>query len=177
MIAFITSTNEPTTELCRWSLDRLGFHTILYIDQTSLWNKLEGIFEEADDDFLRVDADVVVNKNVLDLVTQDKYWWYQAQTFDWFKQDVTNGGIQFIRKECIPIIREHLNEAKHQERPESHLYRLEALHNPRRCVTYETICGIHGYKQNDINNIRETKLRRGQFENYDWELAERLSEL
>lgn len=177
MIAFITSTNEPTTELCRWSLDRLGFTTVLYIDQTSLWNKLEGIFEEATEDFLRVDADVVCNKNVLDLVAMKSKWWYQATTYDWFKQDITSGGIQFIKKECIPIVNKHIQEAKEQERPESYLYRLEEFHNPRRCISYDKICGLHGFAQSDVNRIRETKLRRGQFENYDWELAERLSAL
>jgi hypothetical protein len=177
MIAYITSINEPTTEICRWALDRLGFTTVLYIDQTSLWNKLEGIFEEATDDFLRVDADVIVNKNVLDLVALDELWWYQGMTYDWHKQDVTNGGVQFIRKECIKPVLKHIKEAEEQERPESYLYRLEEFHNPRMCDTYDKVCGLNGYKQNDIQRVKETKLRRGQYHNYDWELAERVSAL
>lgn len=166
---------EPTTDTCVWALERLGFHVITYIDGTSLWSKLEGIFEEADYDFLRVDADTIVNKNVLDLVAQEIMWWYQGKTFDWFKQDVTHGGLQFIRKECIKPVLKHIKEAEHQERPESYLYRLEEFHNPRVCNTYPKICGINGFKQMDVQRVKETKMRRGQYQSYDWELAERIS--
>ena len=174
MNAYITSIGEPTTDLCEWSLKRLGFTTIVIQNDSTLWSKLRHIFSVEREDFLRVDADVVCNKNVLELVKQDN-WWYQAQTFDWFKQDTTDGGIQFIKKECIPIVNKHMLEAEKQERPESYLYRLDEFHNPRRCETFNKICGMHGYGQNDTERVKATKRRRGQFDNYDWELAEKLT--
>jgi len=181
MKAFVTSIGEPTTELCLWSLNRLGLETILIEDHktspTTLYEKLEMIFDEVDDDFLRVDADVVVNQNILGLVEQTELWWYQALCFGWFAQDLIHGGIQFIRKQALPAIRQHIKEAENQDRPESYLSRLAEFHNPRVFGTYEKVCGIHGFKQNDTERIKAVKLRRGVYGNYDWELAERLDSL
>lgn len=181
MRAIITSIDETTTDLCEWSLNRLGFRTYIVKSQkTTLYQKLITIFDIQgimDEDFIRVDADVIVNKNILKLVEQDDLWWYQALTFDWFKQDVTHGGVQFIRKECFPAIKGHLKEAEYMERPETYLSRLDEFHNPRVFGTYEKICGLHGYKQNDIERVKLTKFRRGQQDSYDWELAERIESL
>lgn len=178
MIAYVTSIGESTTDLCVWSLQRLRFDVVLYdSSDTSLHLKLDQIFKHATDDFLRVDADVVVNQNVLELIKQDELWWYQSLTFDWFKQDTTHGGIQFIRKQCIPIVLDHIEEARGLERPESYLSRRAELHDPRRFGTFEKICGLHGYSQTDTQRIKETKQRRGHLNDYDWELAERIEQL
>lgn len=177
MKAYLTSIGETTTELCEWSLKRQGFDVVLLQSKTSLWDKLKAIFEDADDDFLRVDADVVVNKNVVDLVKQKDLWWYQALTYDWYKQDSTHGGVQFIRKPAIEAVRKHIDEARRLNRPESYLYRLREFHEPRVCGTYEAICGLNGYKQTDMQRVKNTKSDRGQYSNYDWLLAERLNAL
>ena len=181
MRAYITSIGEPTTELCNWSLKRQGFETVLVEDHkqspTSLFDKLEMIFDEVEDDFIRVDADVVVNSNVQELINQSEVWWYQALCFGWYSQDVIHGGVQFIRKQALPAIKLHIQEAEQHERPESFLSRLPEFHNPRQFKTYEKICGLHGYKQNDYGRVIATKMRRGQYGNYDFELAMKLDEL
>lgn len=177
MRAYVTSIGESTTDLCVWSLERQGFDVVLLQDKTTLWDKLKRIYREADGDFIRVDADVVVNRNVKELVRQKDLLWYQSRCFDWFSQDISHGGIQFIRKEALPAIRKHIDEAQRLHRPESYLYRLPEFHDPRMCGTFEKICGIHGYKQNDIARVKKVKAFRGQQENYDFRLAERLEEL
>jgi hypothetical protein len=174
---YITSIGEPTTELCVWSLERQGFEVELLINPRSLWSKLKTIFENVDDDFLRVDADVVVNKNILELVKQRDLLWYQSLTFDWYKQDITHGGIQFIRKEAIPLIKSHIQQAQREERPETYLSRIPELHNPRTFGTFEKICGLNGYHQNDYKRVMKVKANRRQSANYDFELAKRLDEL
>ncbi len=181
MITVVTSIGEQTTDLCVWSLKRLNFKPeVLNDPDTTLWQKLEMIYYYAkDEDILRVDADVVVNKNILEMVKQDKLWWYQALCYGWFNQDVIHGGVQFIRKQSLPAIRYHLQEARKLERPESYLSRLPEFHNPRVFGTFEKVCGIHGYGQfsHDVIRAKATKIRRNQYENYDFELAERLSML
>jgi len=175
MKAYVTSIGETTTDLSVWSLERLGLEVELVRDkQTTLWEKLRYIFSKENDDFIRVDADVIVNKNVLELTQQTDLWWYQAYTYDWFKQDITHGGVQFIRKECLDIVRHGIPDAKDQERPESYLYRLPELHNPRRCGTFEKVCGLNGYGQSDDDwqRVAATKRRRGHHDDYDWELAQ-----
>lgn len=179
MKAYVTTIGESTTDLCVWSLERLGFDVTVVHRPPKFADKLIAIFNTAKvwQDFLRVDADVIVNKNVLEMIEQKDLLWYQALTYDWYKQDSTHGGIQFIRKEVAPMVRPYFNDIQHIERPESYLCRIKELHNPRMFGTFEKICGIHGYKQLDSDRVKEVKLRRGQYDNYDWELADRLEKL
>lgn len=177
MKAYITSIGESTTEICKWSLERYGYEVELVENQGSLWSKLKYIYNTADNDFVRVDADVVVGQNILELTKQSDAWWYQSMIYEWFRQDVGHGGIQFIRKECLPALREHVDEAERLERPESYMSRLKEFHDPRRFESFSKVCGIHGFKQSDVQRVKDTKMRRGQYGNYDWELAEKLDAL
>lgn len=175
MKAFVTSIGEKTTELCVWSLERQGLDVILLQDKSTLWDKLKRIYNQAEDDFYRIDADVICNKNLLML--QNTYgWWVQGKTFEWYAQDSVYGGVQLIRKQAIPHLRKRVDEAKNKERPETYMFRIEEFHNPRRCFSSEVICGLHDYK-NDTERVRATKIRRGQVYGYDWELAGRIDQL
>lgn len=174
-IVYITSIGEPTTELCVWSLERLGFETKLIKGNDSFNAKLEQIYNEADDDFLRVDADVIVNSNVwrfIDSCPKD-VWWYQSMCFDWWKMDIGYAGVQYIKKECLPAIRKAISTIQHIDRPESYCYRLPEFHNPRRCIGSDIVCGLHGFAQNDIQRVKDLKNKRRQ--EYDFELAERIA--
>jgi len=175
--AYVTSIGEPTTELCLWSLERHGIETVLIQDKSSLANKLSMIYEQADDDFIRVDADVIVNRNIRRLPENKDIWWWQFHTYDWFKQDIAWGGVQYYKKETLPILRKHMGEAMHLERPESYLYRLKEFHDPRRCIGDPVIMGLNGYKQDDVARVKYVKTRRKQLDNYDFELSDRISAL
>lgn len=177
MIAVVTSIGETTTDLCIWSLERQGFEVALYKSNTSLWQKLKDIYSTLQDDFIRVDADVIVNNKLQELIMAEEMLWFQALTFDWYKMDLAHGGIQYIRKPCIKIINKHIDEAQRLERPETYLSRLDEFYNPRSFGTFDKICGIHGYKQADLKRVKDTKMRRKQWGNYDWELAERIEAL
>lgn len=179
MKAFITSFNEITTGLCVWRLEEQGFETVLLQDETTLADKLKRIYDQADDDFVRVDADIVPNQNLTPqnvLMSKiEKVWWTQFMTFDWFKQDLAYGGVQFIRKAAIPYLRKHINEAMNEERPETYMSRIEAFYNPRRFQSDSMVIGLQNYK-NDMNRVRQTKERRGQ-SGYDWDLVGKLNDL
>lgn len=181
MIAYITSIGEPTTETCRWSLERNGFEVVVVQDKyTTLAQKLKWIYDASVGlDFIRVDADVVVNKNLVpEFVAHSApkdIWWTQYMTFDWYKQDLTHGGVQFIKNEALASLSEHIHEALDKERPESYMFRLKEFHGPRRCISNSKVVGIHGYAQKDMERVKATKARRNQY--YDWELAERLNAL
>lgn len=176
MKAFVTSIGEPSTDLCVWSLIRLGFDVELIKGKSLLGTKLKQIFNSPPQNFLRVDADVIVNKNVLQLIEQNELLWYQSLTFDWYKQDLAYGGVQFIREDVFELVRPHLEHAETLDRPESYLSRIPELHDPRTFGNYYKICGLHGYRQNDYNRVKQVKARRGQSDNYDFELAERLEQ-
>lgn len=175
--AFVTSIGETTTELCVWSLERQGFDVVLLQDGTSLWNKLKKIYLMADDTFLRVDADVVCNRFVKEMELPKGCWWLQGMCFGWYGQKDMLGGVQLYGKQTLPYLRKHINEAEHLERPETYMSRLEEFHNPRRFDSGHEIVGIHGYRQADSERVKHIKTRRGQIDNYDFELAERLDRL
>lgn len=179
MKAFVTSIGEPTTRLCIEQLRRYDYEVTVLKDESSLWSKLVRIYNEADSDFLRVDADFVPNRNIKDF--WQKYdrdvWWVQPSIFDWYRQDIGQGGAQFIRREALPILRMCIPAFEKAERPETEVSRVEPLHNPRRMVTSDVVVGMHGYRQGHLDRIRAQKARRGQSDNYDWNLVEELERL
>jgi len=178
---FVTSIGEPTTDVCVWSLKRNGFDVELLQDNSSLQNKLKRIFEKADDDFLRVDADITVNKNLtpefLSSLELDEIWWWQFLCFDWYKLDIAHC-MSFIKKPAIEHLRANIDRFERSLRPETDVSRIEELHNPRRLLTYEDrIVGLHGYGIKDIQPVIELKKARNQDYLYDFEMVERLKEL
>jgi hypothetical protein len=171
MKAYIFSIGEPTLQLCEWSLKRLGFETIIIFNpETTLWAKLKYIYSHEKDDFLRVDADIIVNRNVLKLEPKDQCWWHQSFGYDWFSQDIKPISVNWIKKEAIPYLKNSIEQFENAERPESQMFRLEEFHSPRRCEVYNLMCGLHGWNQKDIDRVQETKERRRQ-DDYDFELV------
>lgn len=181
MKAYVTSIGEPTTELCVWALERNGFDVELVQNPAWLAMKLEYIYNDAIEEFLRVDADIVVNRNMtpelLQSLDDSTIWWWQFLTFDWFKQDV-NHSMAYIKPAAFPALRKHIGDLQMDIRPETKISRIEEFHNPRRMATYEDkIMGLHGYATADLNPVKELKSLRGQYGLYDFELAERLNAL
>lgn len=179
MKAYIFSIGEPTTELCCWQLKRLGFEVVLYKDELSLWHKLKRLYTEADEDFVRVDADIIPNNNIKELISQTnpQYWWYHSMGWDMYANDIRPISVAYIKKQAIPIARKHIDEAKGELRPETYIFRLPQFDNPRRAITANIITGLHGYHQGEPNNkrVRNMKEKRGQ--NYDWELFDKVDRL
>lgn len=187
MIAFVTTIGEKTTDLCIWSLKRNGFEVHTVSGGDTLASKLKRIYEEAihiDQDFIRVDADVVVNRNctpenILEIAKQDEFkdaWWIQFNVYEWYRQTLGYGGVQFIKQQAIPILLKRVDEMKYAERPETELTRIAEMYNPRRFLSSTEVMGIHNYK-NDMKRVATVKANRGQSANYDFDLALRLEEL
>lgn len=176
MKAFITSINEPTTELCRWQLERYGFQTVLIQDARSLGEKLEDIYNQADADFIRVDADVIVNSNIKIVHSLPRnFRWVQFKTFDMYKLDLTNGGVQWISKEIIFTLRANISQFKHDNRPESRMFRLDEFNQRQNFITAGTVAGIHGFGQKDWQRVKDTKDQRKD-QAYDWEIVKRMQD-
>ena len=181
MKAFVTSIGERTTDLCVWSLQRQGFDVELVQSNSSLGEKLQYIYEVADDEFVRVDADVIVSRGLDKITTyspfEDNIWWVQFQTWDMYKMALTHGGVQHIRKDALKPLREGIGAFLHDDRPETRMWNLDALKKPRRCQTYiYHIAGVHGFGQNDVDRVRAVKENRKYIEDYDFELAEKMQE-
>jgi hypothetical protein len=181
--AVVTSVGEPTTDLCVWSLKRNGFEVILYKDDSTLWAKLKRAYNELDEDFLRVDADIVPNRDLTPAFlanevtnTNREVWWWQFLCFDWFKLNTTHA-VSFMRKQSLPAVRARVDEFKRDIRPETECSRIAEFYNPRRFDTINQIVGLHGYATRDMKPVVALKANRGQSHLYDFELAKRLNEL
>jgi hypothetical protein len=177
MKAYVTSIGESTRDLCVWSLERNGFEVVLIENGSLLVDKLKVIYELADDDFVRIDADVVPNKNLIpeSLIAsaEQHQWWIQYETYDWNKQDLSWGGAQFIKKEALPFLRTKVDDFHNYDRPETMLSRIPEFHNPRRFESCPMVVGIHSFAAADIDRVKAVKERRNGV-GYDWELANKL---
>ena len=178
MKCYVLANGEPTLDTCVWSLERNGWEVIVYNDQTTLWAKLKRLYFEADDGFARVDADVIINNSFRpeNLILPVDVWWTQYLTFDWYKQNLTVGGAHVIGYEALDALRDNIEKFEKAERPESQMFRLDEFHHPRRCTTTSQVMGIHGFGIKDFEYVYETKRRRKQDAQYDWELTHKLNE-
>ena len=182
MIAYVTSMNEPTTALCKKQLEKNGFLVFVLDKNETLAEKLKRIYNaNIEGSFLRVDADIIVNRHMTPEFLESLYnpdiWWWQFITFDWYKQDVSNS-MAFITDNALPALKANIDKHLNSLRPETEMSRLEEFGNPRRFYTYtKQIMGIHGYGIKNIEPVKELKKARGQYEQYDFELAEELNKL
>lgn len=176
MKAFVFSIGEKTTDLCCELMKEYGFEIILFQDDTTLWEKLKRFYTEAlqtkSDAFVRIDADIIPNRNVLKLQTRG---WTCASGFDWYSQDRKAISIHMMTRPIIEKCLEHIEEAKHEVRPETYLWRLPEV-NEWTNIEDSFNSGIHGYGQLDHRErIMELKHIRNQ--DYDWKLLDRIEAL
>lgn len=178
MKAFVFSIGEKTTYLCRDLMKEYGFEVILYQDSSSLWEKLKRFYTDAlasgDWFFLRIDADIIPNRNVIKFSKYSKGWTC-ASGFDWYKQDRGAISIHFMDRANIETCLEHIEEAKDKVRPETYLWRLPDINFNTR-VEDKYNCGIHGYGQQDQRE-RIKALKQSRNQDYDWPLVERIESL
>lgn len=177
MKAFVFSIGEKTTDLCCELMEEYGYEVILLKDpKTSLWDKLYDFYEQAlmatEQEFIRIDADIIPNRNVLRL---ENTGWQCASGYDWYKQDRGAISIHLMDRTVIDMCYKKIQGAKEMVRPETFLWRQPDI-NPLTSVRTEFSCGIHGYGQEDQRQrIKDLKASRNQA--YDWDLVEKIEAL
>lgn len=176
MRCYVFSIGEKTTDLCCELMKEYGFDVVLYKDQTSLWEKLIRFYSEAiaskDEYALRIDADIIPNRNVLKL---DGIGWQCASGFDWYSQDRKAISIHVMHRDVIAMCLENIYAAKDEVRPETYLWRMPEI-NPFTSIQSDFNCGIHGYAQKDQRD-RIKKLKHVRNQPYDWDLLDRIEAL
>lgn len=185
MKAYVFSIGEKTTQLCVDLLDEMGFEVILFQDKSPLCSKLQRFYDAAlkteDNKWLRIDADIIPNKNVKRLPEVNQAFgddlpsWICASGFDWYKQDRGAISIHVMNREAVERAQRHCPQAKEAIRPETYIWRQPDL-NPFTMVVESFNAGLHGYGQaNQRKRIQELKESRNQV--YDWKLLERIEAL
>lgn len=178
MICFVFSIGEKTTPLCFQLMKEYGFETRLFQDNTTLWEKLKRMYTEAletdQTHFMRIDADIIPNRNVIRLAHIAEGW-SCASGYDWYKQDRGAISIHVMERHIIEKCLKHIDEAKDEIRPETYLWRLPEVNSYTKILD-EFNCGIHGYGQGDQRD-RIKILKHNRNQKYDWNLLDRIEAL
>lgn len=168
MKCFVTSIGEKTTDLCCSQLQKFGFEVVL-LDKVEPWiTKYESFLLQADEDCLRIDADVLVNKHIVECVDDPfDFFMIQYKTYDLYRNDVGITSPVRYSKEGLELIRAQISKLS-EGRPEATAWRLPKVVD--NTFTRDLIVGMHGFFQDDlaVNRAIENKLSRKQSSQYDW---------
>lgn len=184
MKAYVTTIGEKTTDLCCWQLERLGFEVIKLDVIESWWEKYQRFINTANEDCIRIDADVIPNQELADFAKRveqgilSKHWLMaQFNTYDFYKNKVGITSPVFYRQEALAIIRRNLIKLD-PGRPEASAWRLDEI-NPNRNLTSPLVVGFHGFFQDKpaIERAKVNKISRRQNSDYDWTFVERVNDL
>ena len=147
MKAYLFSKGETTTELAKWSLERLGFEVVLIYDtNTTFFDKYKIFLEKAvnskDEIVIRADADVIVHKNFKDLLDDfieqykemdnEAIWWACGRAFCFLKMETIDTAPQIIARPALLSALANLDRFKNESRPETELTRIAEFFDPRR---------------------------------------------
>lgn len=179
MKAYLCSIGETTTQLCKEQLERYGFDVVMLDRQDQSWqDKYLEFIDTANEDCIRVDADVIPNKNI-ELIKEYSQLDFTIVSFmgwDFYKNDLSIITPIFYKKEAILEIRDNKKEIG-SSRPETDAWRLPNIVD--KTFNSFMIVGIHGIAQEeaDIERAKLNKTVRKQIDLYDFELADKIINL
>ena len=180
MRAYVCSIGEKTTDICVSQLEKYGFDVVMLGGVEAWIDKYKRFIDMASatgQECIRVDADIIVNKNIVGATDGFGVLMAQFKVYDFYKNDVSVGQPCWYSAEGLQIIKKHWNDFYDRKRPESSAWRLEQVN--KRTYTSDLIVGMHGFFQDDAHMDRAeiNKEDRGQAENFDFKLARKLKSL
>lgn len=179
MKAYVTSIGERTTEICVSQLEKFGFDVIISSAVEPWHQKYRRFLEIMDEDILRVDADVIVNKNIIDEYKDflsNGELMRQWTIFDFYRNDLWIGQPVAYSKKALSIIRGYIMSMD-EKRPETWASRIPEI-NPY-LMTSMNVVGMHGFFQ-DMEAFKrhlKHKIERKQESHCDFQMAEKILNL
>lgn len=183
MKAYVTSIGEKTTEMCCRQLEKYGFEVVLFNREEKWITKYIRFLGVANENCIRVDADIVVNENIKKCGKEDCFitptlelLGAQYCVYDFYKNNVKVGQPVFYTKEAISIINRNLKTLD-RSRPEASAWRIPEI--DKRILTSDLVVGMHGFFQDNdaMNRAKQNKINRSQIKDYDFDLALELIDL
>jgi hypothetical protein len=158
MKCYLTTIGEVTTEICKKQLESFGFEVIL-LDEKEPWiDKYKRFINLANDDCIRIDADVIPNKHITELKdTKSLFSMIQVKGFDIYLNDIKVMSPVLYRKKALDIIRRNIGLLD-KNRPETSAWRLPELNKDTQ--TLDIICGVHGLNQRKEDIERHIQHRK-----------------
>lgn len=180
--AYLTVFDEPTADIAASQLERFGFE-VARLDGAEPWiDKYRRFLDLAgDDDCLRLDADFVPNRRVVeffdDCAKRSDVLMAQGRGFCFYANDLVPTCPVFYNGKSLEIIRGNFDRLD-RERPEASAWRLPII-NSMTWDRPDMVLGMHGFFQGweQLNRASRNKTKRKQTNNYDFELAIRLLDL
>jgi len=172
MKAYVTSIGEKTTEICCEQLKKYGFEVVLLDGQEKWFDKYKRFISMANEDCLRIDADVIPNQRIKEVKDAfEGFMMVQYSMYCFYKNDVRVGNPVLYRKRALDIIKRYIDKLD-RLRPETAAWRLDEI-RPHAFTNY-LVVGMHGFFQNNEEVERERSRRRHVF---DFDLVDRLRQL
>lgn len=173
MKLYLTTIGEKTKDIAIWNCERLGYDVEVLDKQEDWIDKYKRFIKLANGECLRCDADVLINKNAINIKSGDMA---QGKVFDFYKNDISIGQPTYYSDKAIEFLKENIDVLR-EDRPETSAWRyLE--NNKFKVITSDTVCGMHGFFQRyrGIRRAKQHKDDRGQIDQFDFELVEKIME-
>lgn len=181
MKAYITSIGEQTTQICCDQMERYGYDVILLDQKESISDKYKRFINEANEDCLKIDADIIPNERVTSIIkaSQGVYidlLMIQFSHYDLYKNKISAGNPVLYKKECLDIIRKNIDKIS-PDRPETSAWRLDDI--KMKTFTSGTTMGLHGFGSDKKTMLRakQNKIERRQIQHFDFDLAFKIAKL
>lgn len=180
MKAYVTSIGEKTTQICVDQLKLFGFDVVLLDTKEDWFSKYKRFINLAKEDCIRVDADIIVNQNIIDPLRFtfgfNNWLMVQFKVYDLYKNNVHTGIPVMYKEDAINIIRYNFDKLD-KTRPEATAWRLPEI-NPFT-FNIDEVVGMHGFFQDREAMLRhiKNKIERKQMGDYHFDLAEKLMNL
>lgn len=177
MKAYLTTIGERTTEVAAQTLKLYGFDVVI-LDGFENWiDKYKRFIDLADNNCIRLDADVIINQNIVQAIKDIEKNCMMAQWhgYDFYRNNIGIVSPVFYHRDALEIIRKNFGKLN-VSRPEATAWRLPDI-NPYT-VTKPDIVAMHGFFQTkeDLLRHKANKINRKQIDEYNFELAEKLIE-
>lgn len=183
MRAYLTTIGERTTNICKEQLIRCGFDVVIF-DKVEPWiDKYKRFLDIANEDCLRIDADIILCKNAKKYIENEIYyhndlrctdgWLFGFTLFDFYRNDLYFGSPVFYTKQALDIMKKNIDRVS-ELRPEVSMSRLPEITS--HYIVCHKVIGMHGFFQNKdaVDRAMENKIKRGQMDLYDFELVNKI---
>lgn len=150
---YIFSTFERTEELCVYCWKKLGHNVVVMRGPQPFAEKLREFYSQAyasgDEVVIRTDADLMTFKfdSMLVRMSETGLWWGASYMWCHLRRMFAGGAPHVLTREFISFARNLPLNAYQTMKPESTIWEMKELRDPRRCASLNIITSLHDFEQ------------------------------
>lgn len=153
MKAYLTSIGETTEQVCKSQLEKFGFEVILLNKKEPWIDKYKKFLEIANEDCIRIDADIIPNKHLLKLANC-KQFIAKAHLYDIYRNEIWPLAPIYYSKLALMELKD--TKIADEKRPETSMWRSFPV---KLTTVLSDVVGFHGFfqSQKDIDRVVHNK--------------------